>query len=172
MNTKHSLIMGTGALLLWVISYATIIADYPTIYSPFSIPVVVPVLLLSEVFRGEAMVYAAILGTLTIPLLFLAWSFPLCRKQEQIPKRTLAAALTLISLSAFSLLFGWSYGIQYQGMMHTLSMYLYNFCFWAILFFLYRANAKHISFTTNFLFHWTMFAWLCWVAFPWLGELI
>ncbi len=160
-----------GALLLWAVGWATISAGYPRIYSPYSFPVVVPVLALSEVFRGIAAPLAFALGSLPIPLSFIAWSFHLLGGQEEIPKRSGVAALVLVFLSAVFLLAGWSYGIQYQGITHTAAMCLFNLCFWIVLFLIHWANARQCSFATNLLFHWILFAWFGWVAFPWLGEL-
>ena len=172
MNTKNTVIFVIGTFLLWTVAYATMIAHYPKIYSPYSFPVVIPTLLLSTIFRNESMVYAIALGTLTIPVLFTAWSYPLLLGKKQIPKRTIIVALVLVCLSAIFLFFSWSYGIQYQGYIHTLSIDFFNFCFWIILYFLYRANVKQISFSTNFMFHWMLFAWIGWCGFPWLGELL
>jgi Ca2+/Na+ antiporter len=128
--------------------------------------------LLSEVFRAGSLVIAFALGSLIVPILFIAWSYPLLKGQEQIPKRTKVMTMALIVLSAVFLVISWPYGIEYQGVKHTIIMYLFNFCFWYILFRIYRANTRQISFITNFLFHWITFAWLGWVAFPWLGELL
>jgi len=159
-----------SAVFLWGVAYTTISANVPKIYSPYSFAVVIPLFSLYEVFGGRAITFA--LATLAIPVLFVFWSFPLLKGQERIPKRTKILAALLVLLSFIALAASWSYGIQYQGIGHTVAMYLFNLGCWAILFVLLRNNARQASYTSNFLFHWTLFAWLAWVAFPWLGELI
>lgn len=160
-----------GTLLLWSIAYATINANYPKIYSPYSFTVIVPVLALHEIFRdGRILSYT--LGTLIIPLLFLLWSFPLLHGQEQIPNRTKYCAVLLVLLSMIMLIVSWPYGIQYQGLAHTIAIYVMNVISWTVLILLYRSNKAHSSYASNYIFHWALFAWLAWVAFPWLGELL
>ncbi len=167
-NNKYRISFIVGAIILWVIAYATIHANVPTIYAPFSLIVVVPTLLLSP-FKQPI---ASLLGPMTIPILFAVWSFALLKGQKQIPKRTKIAAVILILLSLVLLAQSWKYGIRSQGIVHVLAMYIFNLFLWISLFFIYRSNAKHASYVSNFLFHWVLFAWLGWVAFPWLGELI
>ena len=159
-----------GALLLWGLAFATVSAGYPKIYSPYASAVVIPIFLLLEIFRGShGVIY---LATLFIPIIFFVWSWPLLKGQVHIPKRTSILAIILILLSVVDLGMSWKYGVKYQGMVHTIAMYAFNAGFWFILLWLYWKNSKIDSFTTNFLFHWFLFAWVGWVAFPWLGELI
>jgi hypothetical protein len=160
-----------GALLLWGVAYASINANYPKIYSPYSFIVIMPILALHEIFRsGHLMSY--LLGTLITPLLFLLWSVPLLSGQIKIPKRSKIIAILLVLLSLLLLVGSWSSGIQYQGVTYTIAIYALNLFFWTVLIFLYRSNKIRASYTSNYLFHWILFAWLGWVAFPWLGELL
>jgi hypothetical protein len=160
-----------GALLFWGVAYAPIIANYPKIFSPHSFIVIMPVLALHEIFRsGHLLSY--IIGTLIVPLLFLLWSFPLLRGQVQIPRRSKIGTIFLILLSLLSVIASWPYGVKYQGLIHTIAIYIFNLIFWTALFLLYRSNTTRESYTSNYFFHWILFAWLGWVAFPWLGELL
>ena len=171
MRNKNTALVVLGTLLLWPVSYASIIAKYPKIYSPYSLPVIAPVMLIFEISHAIPVRLAFAVGTLLVPILFVAWSYHLFTRQEQIPKRSKVVSIILTALSALMLVLGYSYGIQYQGLIHTIAICLFNIMFWMALFYLLRANARQPSFSTNFLFHWIMFAWLGWVAFPWLGEL-
>ncbi len=171
MNRKYLTFFVGGFLLLWAVAYASISADYPKIFSPYSLIVIWPVLALHELFRYDHLT-ALLLWTLISPALFLLWSFPLLRGQVRIPKRSKIVASLLIALSLFSLVGSWSYGIEYQGALHTIAIYVWNLIFWSALFLLNRSNKNHESYTSNYLFHWVLFAWAAWVAFPWLGELL
>jgi len=171
MKKKYTTYFVVGALLLWSVAYASISADYPKIYSPYSFIVIMPVLSLHEIFRSRHLM-SDLLGTFITPLLFLLWSFPLLRGQIQIPKRSKIAAILLVLLSLVSLIGSWPYGIKYQGVIHTIAIYVFNLIFWSVMFIMYRNNTTRASYASNYLFHWILFAWLGWVAFPWLGELI
>lgn len=159
-----------GTLLLWAVAYATISANYPKLYAPYSFVVVIPLMSLHELLGGIPLAF--IIATLTAPVLFAAWSLPLLTGQKRIPNRTKVASLILVSLSLVMLALSWPYGLKYQGALHTVAMCLFNVAFWAALLVLGQKNSREPAYITNFLFHWFLFAWLGWVAFPWLGELI
>jgi hypothetical protein len=159
-----------GTLLLWVVAYSTISANYPKLYSPYSFVVVIPLMSLYELFGGKPPTF--VVATLTVPVLFAAWSLPLLTGQKRVPNRTKIASIVLVSLSLVFLALSWPYGLKYQGALHTVAMYLFNGAFWAALLVIGRRNTREPVYASNFLFHWLLFAWLGWVAFPWLGELI
>lgn len=169
-NRRPVLYFVIGTLLLWAVAYSTISANYPKLYSPYSFAVVIPLMSLYEVLGGHLVTFVA--ATLAIPLSFAAWSLPLLKGEKRIPKRTKIAATVLVSLSLVFLALSWSYGVKYQGTTHTVAMYVFNALFWAALLVVGRRNLREPSYGYNFLFHWLLFAWLGWVAFPWLGELI
>lgn len=170
MNRKLILNFVVGVFILWGISYSTICANVPKIYSPFSFTVAIPTLSLYSVFGSHPITF--VLGSFCIPLAFILWSLPLMKGQQQIPKRTKIAAIVLVLPSLYLLASSWSFGVAYQGKSHTITMYLFNVIFWVGLFTINYRNAKLPSYASNFAFHWVLFAWLGWVAFPWLGELI
>lgn len=148
-----------GVVLLCAISYLTIGASHPTILTPYSLVVVAPLFLIGFV------------AIFVVPSLFAAWSFPLLRGQTGIPKRTKIAAIALILLSGLHLIGGWDTGARYQGTAHILAVFVLNVIFWTALYIIGRSNSKSATLTKNFLFHWLLFAWLAWGAFPWLGEI-
>ena len=159
-----------GAILLWGIAYISIATSSPKIYSPYSLIVILLGMTIYELFQvGKLTVY--LLSSFVIPLLFLLWSLPLLSGQTQIIKRSKIITILLVLLSLVWLIASWSYGIQYQGITHTVAVDIFNVMFWLVLFLLYRINRTSPSYTSNYFFHWLLFAWLGWVAFPWLGEL-
>ena len=170
MDRKLILKYVVGMFILWGISYSTICANVPRIYSPYSFTVAIPVLSLYSVFGSHLATF--MLGSFCIPLAFVLWSLPLLKGQHQIPKRTKIAAIVLVMPSLYLLVASWTYGVAYQGKLHTVTMYLFNVIFWVVLLAINFRNSKQPSYASNFAFHWVLFAWLGWVAFPWLGELL
>lgn len=169
-HPRYTEVLVLAAAGLGLVSYAGIAAPVPTWYAPFSLPVVIPALLLGTVLPGP--LYPLILASAVLPVLFLLWSRPLFSGQVRIPLRSKVLALVLVGLSAVFLAASWSHGVRYQGMPHTLAIYAFNAGLWFGLLLLERWNAKWFSFGTNLGFHWLLFAWLAWIAFPWFGELI
>jgi hypothetical protein len=165
---RNKFLFFMSVIILWAVSYASISANEPNAYSPYSLATAIPLIWFHEAIRGG--IIDIILGTLAIPAFYVLWCFPLLKGQNQIPKRTKIFSMLLVLLSLFSLVGGWLYGIEYQGYTHTVLMILFNLCFWTLLFILALKNARTTSYKTNFLFHSTLFIWLAWVAFPWLGE--
>lgn len=167
---KYSIFCSVGALLLWGISYSTISSSVPQIYAPGAFTVVIPVLMLKQFF--DNWMIAVLVGTSLVPILFFLWCLPLFKGQKAVPKRSLVFVIIFLLLSIIQLAGCWSGGIKYQGIIHTITIYIFNIIFWIALFILFRANKNQSSYSTNFLFHWIFFAWFGWLAFPWLGELI
>ncbi|MFP4687220.1 MAG: hypothetical protein ACLFN5_03825 [bacterium] len=171
-NNNPRLSVLIAAVLLMVVSYGTMWADYPLPMSPFSFPVILPTLLIGGLLGGELWGLAVLLGCSLVPLFFLLWSFPLFYGRKKISLRSKILVFIFVVLSALFLIFSWQYGINYQGKLHTVLMYVYNAVFWLLLLLVGRRNSLSPTFTTNLIFHWLFFAWLAWVSFPWLGELI
>jgi len=159
-----------GFILLWIICYFTICADYPKIYSPYSFPVVIPLLILSDLLNSSFI--AIVVSTLIVPILFMLSIKYFLQDSYRITNVFKIVVFVIMLISTIFLLTGWRYGIQYQGYRHTIAMYIFNAMFITILFILNRINKIKSSYISNFLFQWIFFSWLGWSAFPWLGELI
>jgi hypothetical protein len=78
----------------------------------------------------------------------------------------------LVSLSVIFLFVSYDYGVQYQGLHHTLFMYLFNGIFIFSLIATLIANNREPSINKSLVFRVLLFCWLGWCAFPWLGELM
>lgn len=170
MNKKYVTYFAAGFLLLWAVACGSISANSPNIFSPLSFVVILPGMALSKVISTNKLTYF-LFSTLFTPAIFVLWSFPLLRGQTRIPNRSKIAASLLTALSLYSLIGSWSYGVTYQGVFHTVVICIWNIICWFVLFFLNRSNSIYQSYWSNYVFHWVFFAWLAWVAFPWLGEL-
>jgi hypothetical protein len=115
-----------------------------------------------------AMRYAAI----AVPmLLFFVWNPGLFRGETKMPKRSyvLLAVATLLSVPWFAM--GWKFGLEYQGGRYCYSVLVTNICWLAGLWLVFARTKTADSFAPNLFFHWMLFAWLAWYAFPYLGEL-
>jgi hypothetical protein len=134
----------------------------PTPLAPVPALTAIPALLL------DRFAYAALL----VPsLLFLAWNPQLFRSNGKIPRRSfgLFVMTTVLSILYFAL--GWRDAAKYWGVTYTVTVCLVNAA-WATLLGLWFHKRWNVTpaFAESLLLHWMLFAWLCWYAFPWLGE--
>jgi hypothetical protein len=68
---------------------------------------------------------------------------------------------------------GWRDGAIVQGLHYNFSVLGINVVWLAILWLILARSWKaQPSFRFNLLFHWLLFAWLAWYAFPFFGEFI
>jgi len=103
-------------------------------------------------------------------LLFFAWNPRLFSGATNVPKRSYAlfAIATLLTVLYFRSV---SDGIGYQGPKYTYAFLAANVASIALLVFIFVRNwNREPSFRTNLLLHWSLFAWLAWFAFPFLGA--
>ena len=159
-----------GAILLWGVAYRSVLPNpRPSFLSPFPKSVIFFDYILFDSIHFHA--YAKCLAALVIPMAFALWSIPLLWGQTRIPIRSKILTVVLALMSVLYLAGTWSEGIQYHGVLHTILMYLFNALFCALLFTIAMRNSRNLAYASNYLFHWILFAWLGWVAFPYLGEL-
>jgi hypothetical protein len=132
----------------------------PTVHAPFPALVVIPSFILS------------LTGLFFPSLLFFAWHPALFKGSNTFPKRTYFLFVALVVLSAIWFIVGWKFGLQYEGARYTYIVCVVN-ALWiaALAALLWQCRSKKISFASNLLVHWVLFAWLAWWAFPYLGEL-
>jgi hypothetical protein len=104
-------------------------------------------------------------------LLFWAWSFNLFRGASVVPRRSVILFWFLAALTVVYFVASWDYGVKWQGYEHVIAVLVLNVVAIYLLWrFLVQARSAP-SFRHSFLFHWTLFAWLAWFAFPLLGEM-
>lgn len=161
----------TGATLLASVSLlipaaaGLLTSGIPRTYCPLPMLTIVPAFVLS-VHHLENL-------AITLPsLLFLVWSPGLMRGQANVARRShrLLAVLTLLSVYYF--VTGWKLGVEYQGIEYTRAVCFINIVWVALLTTAFvRVRKTGPSFRSNLVLHWTLFAWLAWYAFPYLGEL-
>lgn len=149
-----------AGFLLIPVSWFSLQENTPSFLSPGPMVLVIPLFL--EIPR-----YIIVL----IPtVLFWLWSFHLLKGEIQTPFRSLVLCILLIVLSGIDLLYCWPYGVAYQGFHHTLWMCLLNVFFGLMLILMACIQSVKPSFGLNLVFHFWIFLWLGWCAFPYLGE--
>jgi hypothetical protein len=159
--------------LVGVAAFLSIRDNVPSTSSPFAFTPAVPALWvfeLNERVWPSFVLFA--LACLPVVAAFLAASAHLFRDETEIPKRSVVALLVLVLLSVAWFWQGWSYGIQYQGLSHTLYVAVCNAIFVGAASVLLVLNKRTPRFAVNLAFHGIVFSWLAWCAFPWLGELL
>jgi hypothetical protein len=156
----------TALGLLVPASIGSFLSGVPTVFSPFPALTIIPALMLAQ-WHLE---YAAVL----IPvLLFLLWNPQLFRAEGKIPRRSYVLFVLLAILSAVDFAVSWKWGLKYQGPPLTAIICSVNIAWVGFLGLAFRRTFKTTTtFRASLFLHWMLFAWLCWYAFPWLGELI
>ena len=168
MNLKLQIII--GGLLVSIIGGLSIVANYPRIYSPCSLIVVIPALSAREL--DLPMFFTYILGIFPLTIFYLIWSFTFVKQPDSIPKPTAILAAICIVLSVAFNISSYKYGIQYQGQLHTYLMYFFNLILIIFMCSLFKSNKSNPNNYNGLGFNVLLFSWLGWVAFPWLGKLI
>jgi hypothetical protein len=155
-------VLSTGAL--------TMTAGYPQIYSPYSFTVVIPVFMLYALAVPSPLLL--LLASLPNAIFFLLSTRSTAHDNFKISRLFTSISVLLVLLSVIFLFVSYDYGVQYQGLHHTLFMYLFNGIFICSLITAYIANNRKPSMNNSLVFRVLLFCWLGWCAFPWLGELI
>ena len=136
----------------------------PTILAPMPLLTSIPAFAL---WRWNYMA-----AVLIPPLLFLFWNPGLLKGATRIPKRSYVLLIAASGLSVPWFLATWSFAVGYHGARYTQYVCAINSAWlvalWAFLLSVWRRGQ---SFKANLIFHWVLFTWLSWYAFPYLGEL-
>jgi hypothetical protein len=163
MNHKLATIIG-GLSLLIPAAMGLLITGYPTILHPFPAITVLPAFFLASAHLWMA-------GTAVPVLIFFLWNPGLSHGETQVPKRSQVLLAGAALLNVIWFVIGWKDGLYYQGSTYTHAVCAINAAWIAILAASIVFCRKKNSFAANLIFHWLLFAWLGWFAFPYLGEL-
>jgi hypothetical protein len=163
----YNLFVFSVAPVLVLLSWLTVSTGFPTVLSPLNLVVVLPWMLASEWLDQRAVV----LAILVIPSLFCVWCYPAWSSRPEIPLRSLVLFAIIAVLSAIHLAASYHYGVEYQGKSHTIAVSVINVCCYVAILCLAITGRHRPTLGRNLVFHATLFSWLAWYAFPWLGEL-
>jgi hypothetical protein len=160
-------IAGLGLLIPAAIGLGLFLSGSPTLLSPLPALTVIPALLLSS------QNYPANAAVMLPTFLFLLWNPQLFRGEGKVPRRSHLLLALLAALTVIDFIASWKLGAKYQGLDFTAAVCAINVAWLALLGFGFAKTVKRTtSFATSLFLHWMLVAWLCWYAFPWLGELI
>jgi hypothetical protein len=113
------------------------------------------------------------LAMLVPMVFFFIWNPGLFNGDARIPKRSYVLLVVATLLSPLWFVVCWKDGAIVQGLGYNFSLVGINAVWIAILWFIVARSWKAVpSFRVNLLFHWLLFAWLAWCAFPFFGEFI
>jgi hypothetical protein len=104
-------------------------------------------------------------------VLFSVWSPRLFRGDAVVPRRSRVLLGGATALGVVWFIGGWKYGLKYEGPHYTYAVCAINLLWIAVLAGMLLGIRKKSSYAFNLAFHWMLFAWLSWYAFPYLGEL-
>lgn len=133
---------------------------YPTLRSPYPLPLVLPI------FLGASQ----LIVPASYSVFFLLWSLPLFRGQTSIPDRSWLLFMLGVGASGLVFATGWRYGVEYQSLEYVLVSLLLSAGAAATLAVFRSRNRQRPSMATSFGFHVLLFAWFATYAFPYLGE--
>ena len=168
-NSKRQLTSFAIIVLLTLLSWLTLLPGYPQIYGPLNAMVIFPAFIMAEFVQSEDLALLLALGF--VPLLFCLWCWPLLRGQTELPIRSSWLLGATLMASAAWIAFGYDYGVQYQGLRYVVGVTVVNVVCWIALVGQAIKAVRRPSEEHNFVFHGSLFAWLAWYAFPYLGEL-
>lgn len=113
-------------------------------------------------------------AALAIPtVLFFVWNPKLFHDDARVPIQSLALLVLVTLLSIFWFVFSWKDGLAFQGAKYNHVVLTLN-VLWSVILWLMFVRSRQLkqSFQLSLVFHWLLFAWLAWYAFPFFGELI
>jgi len=153
--------------------FAGIARGGPTIFSPLPATTIIPTLWLAmHVASQHARLLELIVPALVGPLLLIMWYPRLLAGANQVPRRSLIGLTALSLLTIIDFAFEWGHALTYHTAPYVHGVAALNgvsigFA-WMLL---YRA-VRVRTFVATLVAHVWIVAWLVWLAFPWLGELI
>ena len=157
-----------GAIAVLTISSFTILSGSPKFYAPYSLSVAIPAFVVSG--NGLPVIFRYLLSALPVTLFYCIFVTRQIDSEYRIKKAGLFISITVVILSLLYSFGSYQHGADYQGVTHTLLMYIFNLVVIFIFSFAYWLNNRSpnlISVTTTCTIY---FCWLGWIAFPWLGE--
>jgi hypothetical protein len=170
-TTRRILITILGALGLLLPPALLIVARYPRMWAPFPVALVFPLFFTSEM-QPHARAMALSCLVFSIPaILFLVVGRGLFRGHSRTPLFTLLIAVGLGACNGWWLFAAWSYGVTWQGTVHTVAVTIINVALYACALVALIKARWQPSYTLNYLGHWLIFLWFGWYSFPYFGEL-
>ena len=90
--------------------------------------------------------------------------------KKQVPRMSIVAAILFAVLDTVYLVLSFRHGVLYDGINVTVALCGLNAVCLVALAIAHRFNRRSPSILSNYGFHAVFALWVCWFAFPWLGE--
>lgn len=166
-----------GFLVVLVVSSLTVVAEDLKVYSPYSLTVVISFFLFygidfAEIITSLPKALVALILSLPNALLFLASTIPIMRGNVKVSRILIGISVLLMLLSIGYLFTSYSYGIRYQGLRYTVSIYLFNAILIGLIATVLVKNYRKPTINNSLFYSSLLFGWLGWCAFPMLGEMM
>ncbi|MBI3450592.1 MAG: hypothetical protein HY049_16980 [Acidobacteria bacterium] len=157
--TSVPAVLVSGVMLAALTSLSTSM-KIPTVLAPIPFPLVI-----AEVDYPGAVVWVAAVAFWIVGVrLFLGHAV--------IPGYSLVLFGGVVLADAAWLAVNAEHGVLFQGAWHTAAVVSGNAIIASCLTWLAWSGRRQPAFWRSLAFHWGLFAWLSWYAFPYLGELI
>ena len=146
-----------------IIAYISVSSGIPSFVAPFPLLVIIPW------FFGVPPVLVPMVPACVFAVChFRHWK---CKPRAQ-PAIGLSILLWIATaLVPLFLIAGWSYGIQYQGFVHTVFVVIANAIFAVVVWTTWWLARTPKNYQMQIAFGFALFAWLSSFAFPWMGEI-
>jgi len=122
-----------GAVTVASFGMMTMVSGNPTIYSPYSFTVFIPAVFVSNLNLPDVLFFLACVFPITVG--YLLWAFAFVRPTFKISTVARALATLIILLSLTFNASAYSYGLKYQGELHTRAVLVINAVFDVVKFF-------------------------------------
>ena len=160
-----------GGLALILPSSLTLLLGWPRIFAPFPVALVFPLFMVGELQPRRLAEVLTWLVMIIPTILFWVVGANLFRGGARPRLYALVTIATLGILNICWLATSWSYGLQWQGVTHTVAVTALNLSLYAIGLLLVLKARRAPSFAVSYWGHWCIFLWLAWLSFPYFGEL-
>lgn len=156
-----------GGLIAAVAYYSVALA--PGVLTPAPFTFLAPAFLLEPVLSigGDGIPWVPVLAAAS----FWLSAVPLLARPAKRPVFSYALYALTVPLSALFFLFAWHDGVNFQGTLYTAIVAAENAALVATLAVIAWASIRRPTAIKAWSFHFLLFFWLSWVAFPWLGEM-
>jgi hypothetical protein len=162
-RTRPVLLLSVLTALIVSLTMLSVTSPTPRIHSPY------PFLVIFPLFFNVP---------LSVVAFFTAFAFTglnyrhIWNNPKRVPGFGMAIALGVTTVSTLVwIAFGFRYGISYQGNSFTIGVVFTNALFacatWVVWFACRTPGRYRMQIALSFL----LCSWLCWQAFPWMGEL-
>ena len=138
---SKTLLILLGAILVGIIGMITMSSGFTTLYSPYSLTVVLSALFIHSLDIPSVLFRVA--SVIPLVLFYLIWSFVFLKIPFNITVAQRIFATFLVLLSLVLNISTYSNGIIHQGKLHNHMMYIYNITFILALVTLYLLNRKN-----------------------------